>query len=66
MCVGRLRPGELKVRLGEWDVGGDTEFYGHVERQVAGLYPHPKFYAGNLNNDIAVIRMQSPIDLVTK
>ncbi|XP_071520052.1 uncharacterized protein [Panulirus ornatus] len=64
-CLTGLTPGELKVRLGEWDVGADTEFYKHVERQVLGIYPHPEFYAGNLNNDIAVVRIQSAIDLTS-
>ncbi|XP_042215657.1 uncharacterized protein LOC121861800 [Homarus americanus] len=64
-CVAGLTPSELKVRVGEWDVGGNTEFYRHVESQVLGLYPHPEFYAGNLVNDIAIIRIQTPIDFVT-
>lgn len=61
-----LTPGELKVRLGEWDVSGKSEFYPHFDTNVAGLYSHPDFYAGNLNNDIAVIRVQTPVDLVSK
>ncbi|KAK8728788.1 hypothetical protein OTU49_008939, partial [Cherax quadricarinatus] len=64
-CITGLSPGELKVRLGEWDVGGDTEFYRYVESPVLGLYPHPEFYAGNLNNDIAIVRIQTPVDFVT-
>lgn len=62
----RLSPSELKVRLGEWDVGSDTEFYRHEERDVSGLYSHPDFYSGNLNNDIAVIKVHRSIDLTTK
>lgn len=64
-CTSGLSPAELKVRLGEWDVGRDTEFYRHVDIDVLGIYPHPDFYSGNLHNDIAVLRLISPVDLVT-
>lgn len=61
-CVDGLHPSELNVRLGEWDVSGETEFYNHVEIRAAGVYLHPEFYAGNLNNDIAVIRLEHFVD----
>ncbi|KAK4319578.1 hypothetical protein Pmani_009518 [Petrolisthes manimaculis] len=64
-CVSGLSPSDLKVRLGEWDVGSETEFYRHQEREVSGLYSHPEFYSGNLNNDIAVIKVHRPIDMAT-
>ncbi|XP_047497186.1 LOW QUALITY PROTEIN: uncharacterized protein LOC125044534 [Penaeus chinensis] len=64
-CISGLSPAELKVRLGEWDVGRDTEFYRHVDIDVLGIYPHPEFYSGNLHNDIAVLKLISPVDLVT-
>ncbi|XP_063614616.1 uncharacterized protein LOC134787733 [Penaeus indicus] len=64
-CISGLSPAQLKVRLGEWDVGRDTEFYRHVDLDVLGNYPHPDFYSGNLHNDIAVLRLISPVDFVT-
>ncbi|XP_050736791.1 uncharacterized protein LOC127008615 isoform X2 [Eriocheir sinensis] len=64
-CITGLTPGELKVRLGEWDVSGKSEFYPHFDTNVAGLYSHPDFYAGNLQNDVAIIRVQTPVDLVS-
>nr|XP_045612618.1 serine proteinase stubble-like [Procambarus clarkii] len=64
-CITGLTAGELKVRLGEWDVGGDTEFYRYVESPVLALYSHPDFYAGNLNNDVAIVRIQTPVDFLS-
>lgn len=50
------------MRLGEWDVNHDVEFYPYVERDVTNLVIHPEFYAGTLNNNIAVLRMDKPVD----
>ncbi|XP_045124700.1 uncharacterized protein LOC123512380 [Portunus trituberculatus] len=61
-CVDGLNPADLKVRLGEWDVAAKSEFYKHLEMRVTGLYTHPDFYAGNLNNDLAVLRLESYVD----
>lgn len=57
---------ELRVRVGEWDVNSDTEFYTHVESDVNGVFVNPDFYSGNLINDIAVVRMTVPVDFVKK
>ncbi|XP_063890008.1 serine protease filzig-like isoform X1 [Scylla paramamosain] len=64
-CLTGLSASELKVRLGEWDVSGKTEFYKHFDTNVAGIYSHPEFYAGNLQNDVAVVRLQSAVDMVS-
>ncbi|XP_045612616.2 uncharacterized protein [Procambarus clarkii] len=61
-CMEGLHPSQLKVRLGEWDVAGNSEFYTHLELRVAGVYPHPEYYKGNLNNNLAVVRLEAPID----
>ncbi|KAK4288598.1 hypothetical protein Pmani_038384 [Petrolisthes manimaculis] len=61
-CIQGLNPADLKIRLGEWDVSGQTEFFNHVETRVAGVYHHPDFYSGNLNNDIAIIRLEAQVD----
>lgn len=50
------------MRLGEWDVNHDVEFYPYIERDIASLTVHPEFYAGTLANDIAVLRMSTPVD----
>nr|XP_053632780.1 uncharacterized protein LOC128688562 [Cherax quadricarinatus] len=61
-CMEGLHPSQLKVRLGEWDVSGQSEFYTHVELRAAGVYSHPEYYKGNLNNNLAVVRLEAPID----
>lgn len=53
---------DLRVRLGEWDVNHDVEFYPYIERDIASVTVHPEFYAGTLANDIAILRMNTPVD----
>lgn len=50
------------MRLGEWDVNHDVEFYPFVESDVVSVRVHPEFYAGTLVNDIAIMRIDKPID----
>ncbi|KAG9511019.1 Phenoloxidase-activating factor 2, partial [Fragariocoptes setiger] len=61
-CIKKYTSGELKVRLGEWDVHRDDEFYAYVEKNIRDIVVHPEFVAGNLVNDIALLRLDSPID----
>jgi len=61
-CINNIETGILRVRLGEWDVRDKSEFYPHVESEVSGTYIHPDFYEGNLENDIAVIKIGKPVD----
>ncbi|XP_037081364.1 uncharacterized protein LOC119102112 [Pollicipes pollicipes] len=63
-CVKSYDPYALRIRLGEWDVNHETEFYPHVEKDVSGIYIHPEFYGGNLHNDIAILKLASPVDTV--
>ncbi|KAK4337406.1 hypothetical protein RND71_043353 [Anisodus tanguticus] len=62
-CIKKNTALDLKVRLGEWDVHRDDEFYPYVEKNVAQVLKHPQFYAGTLENDIALLRLESPIKL---
>lgn len=65
-CIKGHAPSEVRVRLGEWDVNHETEFYPHVERDVAAIAIHPEFYAGNLFNDIAIVKIEGYIDFRQK
>lgn len=56
-CVRRHASHELKVRLGEWDVQRDDEFYPFVERNIAEIIIHPEFQQTSLANDIALLKM---------
>ncbi|XP_063698233.1 uncharacterized protein LOC134829167 [Culicoides brevitarsis] len=62
-CVSQLHPHELRIRLGEWDVNHDVEFYPFVERDAAQIIIHPQYYAGTLENDIAIIKFDRPVDM---
>ena len=62
----RNRPDQIRIRLGEWDVNNDSEFYPHIEFDVSDIFIHDKFYPGNLFNDIAMIRMKGYVDYVQK
>lgn len=56
-------PREMRIRLGDWDVSSDAETFPFIERLVTEVYVHPYFYAGNLQNDIAILRLDHPVDL---
>ncbi|KAJ8958159.1 hypothetical protein NQ318_006098 [Aromia moschata] len=59
-CVKTYTGYDLRVRLGEWDVNHDVEFYPYIERDISSVHVHPEFYAGTLYNDIAILRMDKP------
>jgi len=61
-CVDGLNPYTLTVRLGEWDVTQSSEFFSHLEVQVASVIEHQEFYKGNLQNDISILRLASHVD----
>ncbi|GFR18223.1 phenoloxidase-activating factor 2 [Trichonephila clavata] len=61
-CLKKHLADELKVRLGDWDVHRDDEFYPYVEKFVVEVVVHPDFYPGNLQNDLALLRLESPVD----
>ena len=57
---------DLRVRLGEWDVNRESEFYPHVEKDVSSILIHPEFYQGNLYNDIALVKFDGFVDFQRK
>jgi len=60
-CIKSYTAYDLRVRLGEWDVNHDVEFFPYEERDVSNLHVHPEFYAGTLYNDVAILRMDRPV-----
>lgn len=40
-CVKTYSGFDLRVRLGEWDVNHDVEFYPYVEKDVISVHIHP-------------------------
>jgi hypothetical protein len=53
----------LRVRLGEWDAAGATEPIPAQEYTVARAFVHPQYTASNLRNNIAILRLASPVNL---
>ena len=61
-CIKHLRPEVIRVRLGEWDVNNDNEFFPNIEFDALSITIHPEFYSGNLYNDIAIIKLDGFVD----
>lgn len=61
-CVNKLKAYDLQVRLGEWDVQSEDEFFPNVDYDVDEVILHPDFYAGMLHNDIAILRIVSRVE----
>ncbi|CAL1298488.1 unnamed protein product [Larinioides sclopetarius] len=51
----------LKVRLGEHDVTTSSERYPHEEFDVSQIVLHPRFNNETLENDIALVRLATPV-----
>ncbi|KAI5645445.1 trypsin domain-containing protein [Phthorimaea operculella] len=61
-CIKSHKAFELRVRLGEWDVNHDVEFYPYIERDVVSVHVHPLYYAGTLDNDLAILKLEHPVE----
>ncbi|XP_016966822.1 uncharacterized protein LOC108035633 isoform X2 [Drosophila biarmipes] len=61
-CIKSQNGFDLRVRLGEWDVNHDVEFFPYIERDVVSVHIHPEYYAGTLDNDLAVLKLDQPVD----
>lgn len=62
---GVLNAADLKVRVGEWDASGsnDLERQNHIEYSVNSSLIHKDYNSRRLNNDIALLTLNSFIDL---
>lgn len=58
-------PSQLRVRLGEWNAAGDTEPLPAQEYVVLKIFLHPNFNGQNLQNDVAILRLSTPVALGT-
>ncbi|XP_022243365.1 serine protease 42-like [Limulus polyphemus] len=62
-CLKKFQAGDLKIRLGEWDVNRDDEFYPYIEKYILEVHVHPRFISGNLKNDIALLLLDGPVNI---
>ena len=49
--------------MGEWDASSTTEPFPAQESNVARIFVHPGYVATNLRNDIAILRLATPVTL---
>lgn len=63
LCCFRSGAQQLKIRVGEWDASASTEPLAAQEFFVSRIFVHPLFTSANLKNDIALIRLSSPVPL---
>lgn len=54
---------QLKVRLGEWDVGNTNELFPYQEFTVSRIFIHPQFSSSSLANSIAILRLTPTVPL---
>lgn len=55
----------LKVRLGDWDAASESEPIRPQEYSVSRIIIHPSFNSGNLKNDVAILKLATPVQLGT-
>lgn len=60
-----FRTGNFKLRLGEWEAQAVTEQNPYVEFRPKALAMHPNFNAQNLQNDIALVRLNGTAPVAT-
>ena len=63
MLYCRLRPQEMKIRLGEWDTQStqDHPNFLHEDYYVSKIEIHQRYIPGNVFNDVALIFLKSPV-----
>lgn len=57
--------GLIKVRLGEWDGQSVSEPQPYQEFSIVRMFVHPNFNSLNLQNDVAVIRLNASVPVAT-
>jgi len=64
-CINDFKPypQQLKVRCGEWDTQQQVEALPHQDRYGASVKIHPEFNPKNLQNDVALIFVDSDFEL---
>ncbi|KAM7360357.1 inactive CLIP domain-containing serine protease A3 [Cochliomyia hominivorax] len=56
----------FKVRLGEWDAANTAEPIPAQDVMVSNIFIHPNFNKDNLQNDVAILKLATPVPLTTK
>ncbi|XP_061482650.1 coagulation factor VII-like isoform X2 [Rhineura floridana] len=59
-CLDRMRRGALRIKLGEYRINHEDE--GEQERRVAEIIIHEKYSSKKVDNDIALLRLATPVN----
>lgn len=52
--------------MGEWDASSTTEPIPAEDVAIANVYIHPNFNPNNLYNDVAILKLATPVSLTSK
>lgn len=63
-CVYGKPANTIKIRAGEWDTQTRDEIFPHQDRQVTEIVIHENYYKGGLFNDVALLYLQTSVDLI--
>ncbi|XP_018024781.2 LOW QUALITY PROTEIN: uncharacterized protein LOC108680470 [Hyalella azteca] len=62
-CVKGLKPYDVRIRLGEWQVNTFTEPYPYQDVEVSKIIVHPEYTDGSHWNNIAILELATPVKL---
>ncbi|XP_058054626.1 phenoloxidase-activating factor 2-like isoform X2 [Anopheles bellator] len=63
-CLQGKKPEDVRIRLGEWDTQTKNEMFDYQDRNVVEIVSHPEFYKGGLFNDVALVFLDQPAQLM--
>ncbi|KAF0290610.1 Serine proteinase stubble [Amphibalanus amphitrite] len=62
-CVDDLVLSQIRIRVGEYDFGSVQEPFPYQERNAAGKFVHPKYNFYSFEYDLALVKLERPVDL---
>lgn len=60
-CIQNTKPSDIEVILGEHDI--TTTRDSAITMKVTNIIEHPNYDTGTVNNDFAILKLASPVDL---
>uniref|UniRef100_A0A2M4A2M3 Putative clip-domain serine protease subfamily protein a n=1 Tax=Anopheles triannulatus TaxID=58253 RepID=A0A2M4A2M3_9DIPT len=63
-CVQDKNPQDITLRLGEWDTQTKNEMFDYQDRKAVEIVTHAEFYKGGLFNDVALVFLDKPAELM--